>query len=157
MRAAFDKTVEKSSEIVVINQKADISELWPNWADQIISRGYAILSIESGMQNDFQALQRLAENVSFREKQEFCFIDRTDGYFPVGYSHIGAENRDRCEIFNYWYRFRDEHKQYAFNRSEFYSRIVSYEAQVSAYGQALVDEIRKRYGYVHKIQTRNDS
>ncbi|WP_232289980.1 hypothetical protein, partial [Burkholderia humptydooensis] len=107
--------------------------------------------------NHFLALQQLAGGVGFRDKQEFCFVDRTDGYFPVGYSHLGKENRDRCEIFNYWHRFKTSHQQYLFSRSEFYSRIASYETQVSVYGQKLVDEIRKHYSYPNEIPTRDDS
>ncbi|ABK12394.1 hypothetical protein QZM97_01240 [Burkholderia orbicola] len=152
-----DQVQKESSELIVIDRRLDNTAPWQEWANQIVDQGFAIISIGPRMQDDFHALQQLAGTVGFRDKQEFCFVDRTDGYFPVGYSHIGKENSDRCEIFNYWHRFKDEHQQYEFSRSEFYSRIASYEAQVAGYGQKLVDEIRKRYGYAREIPTRDDS
>ncbi|QBR03816.1 hypothetical protein E1956_37520 [Paraburkholderia pallida] len=152
----FDK-LNASSGLVVIDNKVDNTAPWNFWATEIVTRGYTIISISPGMQEDFEALQQLAGSIGFLDKEAFSFIERTDGYFPIGYSFIGKENRDRCEIFNYWHRFRAEHEQYPFSRSEFYSRIASYEAQVATYGQNIIDEIRKRYGYAPEIQTRDDS
>lgn len=156
MRSSFDQRNEPSG-LIVIDHKTDNTAPWHLWAHEVVTRGYAIVTIPPGMQEDFEAMQRLAGTVGFREKQEFSFIDRTDGYFPVGYSHIGKENRDRCEIFNYWHRFRHEHARHSFSRSQFYSHVASYEAQVAVYGQRIVDEIRMRYEYAPEIHTRDDS
>ncbi|MFD1560078.1 hypothetical protein ACFSHT_31285 [Paraburkholderia silviterrae] len=156
MPDTFDE-LNASSGLIVIDNKVDNTAPWNSWANEIVTRGYAIVSISPGMQEDFQSLQQLAGSIGFRDKEEFSFIERTDGYFPIGYSHIGKENQDRCEIFNYWHRFRAEHERYPFSRSEFYSRIESYEAQVATYGQKIIDEICRRYGYAREIRTRDDS
>lgn len=83
MRAAFDQVQKESSELIVIDRRLDNTAPWQEWANQIVDRGFAIVSIGPGMQDDFHALQQLAGAVGFRDKQEFCFVDRTDGYFPV--------------------------------------------------------------------------
>lgn len=141
----------------VIDSRVDNTIPWEKWADDILICGYSIIKISAQMQHDFQIIQRLSQGVEYSEKQKFSFIERTDGYFPVGYSFIGDENRDRCEIFNYWHRFKAEHQRHMFSNSDLYSRIASYEDQVCIYGQKIIDAILRRYNYKTKMPIRDDS
>jgi hypothetical protein len=157
MQDTFVKQASES-DLILIDKKVDTAAPWPVWAEQIVQSGFAIVSISPGMQSDFEGLQVLAGGIRFKDKQSFSFVERTDGYFPIGYSFLKEkENSDLCEIFNYWHRFKEDHQKYDFCKTDFYSRIASYEAQVSVYGQKIVDEICRKYEYTRPILTREDS
>ena len=87
MQDTFVKQASES-DLILIDKKVDTAAPWPAWAEQIIQTGFAIVSISPGMQSDFEGLQVLAGSVRFKDKQNFSFVERTDGYFPVGYSFL---------------------------------------------------------------------
>ena len=87
MQDTFVKQASES-DLILIDKKVDTAAPWPAWAEQIIQTGFAIVSISPGMQSDFEGLQVLAGGVRFKDKQHFSFVERTDGYFPIGYSFL---------------------------------------------------------------------
>jgi hypothetical protein len=110
MQDTFVKQASES-DLILIDKKVDTAAPWPVWAEQIVQSGFAIVSISPGMQSDFEGLQVLAGGIRFKDKQSFSFVERTDGYFPIGYSFLKEkENSDLCEIFNYWHRFKEDHQ-----------------------------------------------
>lgn len=131
---------------------------WKQWASEVIEEGYAIITISPSMMADFKAMQEEIKSVSISDRKTFSFVDRTDGFYPVGYSYLDSVvNSDLCETFNYWSKYKPEHKQWDFSRSEFYAHAERYESHAEKYGQGILDAIRDYYGYETKLPIKNDS
>ncbi|MCF5226996.1 hypothetical protein [Pseudomonas syringae] len=85
---------------------------WKQWAKSIIEEGYAIITISPSMMADFKSMQDEIINISTNDRKTFSFVERTDGFYPVGYSYLDSVvNSDLCETFNYWGKYKSEHKQ----------------------------------------------
>ncbi|MGF6094288.1 hypothetical protein [Pseudomonas sp. 18175] len=147
-----------SGELFLIDRKRIVPLPWEQWADEIIQEGYSIITLTPSLQIDFIEMQKLIGQIPFHDRTEFSFVDRSDGFTPIGYSHTKEQqNTDLCETFNYWKKHKNEHKNYPFSNHAFYSHIDSYESQISIYGQTLINEILKKFDYPTKISVRDDS
>ncbi len=153
-----EKSFSSASDLFLIVNKNLSPIPWKQWANDIIEQGYAIITISPSMMADFKSMQQEITNISTEDRKSFTFVERTDGFYPVGYSFLDTVvNSDLCETFNYWSRYKSEHKQLAFSRSEFYARAERYESQAEKYGQGIIDAIREHYGYETELSIKNDS
>ncbi|MGU9859131.1 hypothetical protein [Pseudomonas sp. LF245] len=156
--SAFNAELKPSTELFLIDRKQVVPMPWAQWAAEIVNKGYAIVTITPSMQTDFREMQKLIDGVSISEKKKFSFVERTDGFYPVGYSYLkSVVNSDLCETFNYWKRYKAEHAAWDFSQTDFYARAESYEAQAARYGQHLIEAIGDHYGYAEKIDIGRDS
>ncbi|RBL65750.1 2OG-Fe(II) oxygenase, partial [Pseudomonas sp. MWU13-2625] len=80
-------------------------------------------------------------------KMSFRFDDRADGFLPQGqeYAENSPDKPDLCERFCYWYRHRQEHREYDIHSTRFYRGISRYEAEISDLGQRILDEVARHY------------
>ncbi|MGE6530138.1 2OG-Fe(II) oxygenase family protein [Stutzerimonas chloritidismutans] len=152
------KPFPETAELFLVDKKESTASPWTIWADEIIRNGYAIITINSSMQADFKEMQSLVGRISVGEKKRFSFVERTDGFYPVGYSYLkSVVNSDLCETFNYWSRFKDEHAKWEFSNSDFYALAASYESQAAYIGQNIFKSICEQFGYSDHIDISKDS
>ena len=153
-----ERKLPSASDLFLIVNNSLTPMPWKQWAADIIEQGYAIITISPTMMADFKSMQDEIKNVSATDRKTFSFVDRTDGFYPVGYSYLETVvNSDLCETFNYWGKYKSDHTLWEFSKSEFYTRAERYESHAEKYGQGILDAIREYYGYSTHLPIKNDS
>jgi hypothetical protein len=128
------------------------------YAADILKNSFTIVKAQEPVQRKLRLLADAFESIDQHTRDSFCFVKRTDGFMPSGLTFArDLSKTDLCRTFNYWYHYRQMHREYQFSQGQFYRTISECEVDLYNTTQAILDEIAYHYNYSHSLNLRGDS